>query len=132
MANVKLPRIRKKSADSKQRGKNLAPDKLTLLITVVNRTKAEYFVDLIQSFGANMQMQTSGFGTARKNFGIMEADSEKQVIFSVLRQDVVPHAIEVLEEKFASIRGGKGIAFIVPLSGTIGVAAYKFLGNIEQ
>jgi hypothetical protein len=34
-----------------------------------------------------------------------------------------------LEDKFATIRNGKGICFAVPMSGVIGVNIYRFLSN---
>ena len=37
--------------------------------------------------------------------------------------------IEVLEEKFNTIRNGKGICFAVPLSSVIGVNLYQFLSD---
>ena len=37
-----------------------------------------------------------------------------------------------LEEKFATIKNGKGIAFAVPLSSVIGVNMYQFLSNNKQ
>ena len=56
-------------------------------------------------------------------------DSDKGVIFSVLREDKAEEALRGLEEKFHSIRGGKGIAFTIPLSSVVGVAIYRFLSN---
>lgn len=122
-------RIRaKKAADEAK--KNLAPHKLVLLITIVNRNKAEYYLDLLQSFEINMQMSVLGVGTAAKSFGLLNSDWEKQVLFSIIRKDNVKRALETLEEKFASIRGGKGIACTIPLTSTIGMAVYQFLSNI--
>ena len=57
--------------------------------------------------------------------------SEKAVIFSVIREDMAPLALEALEEKFRTIRGGKGIAYTIPMTGTIGVAIYQFLSNTD-
>lgn len=108
---------------------NLAPHKLVLLITIVNRNKAEFYLDLLQSFEVNMQISVLGMGTAAKSFGLLKSDWEKQVLFSIIRKDNVKRAMETLEEKFASIRGGKGIACTVPLTSTIGVAVYQFLSN---
>ena len=39
------------------------------------------------------------------------------------------NALHGLEDKFYKLRGGKGIAFTVPLSSVIGVGLYKFLSN---
>ena len=40
--------------------------------------------------------------------------------------------LNLLEEKFATIRNGKGIAFAVPMSSVIGVNLYQFLSNNRQ
>ena len=55
--------------------------------------------------------------------------SDKSVIFSVLREDKTEDAMMGLEEKFHTLRGGKGIAFTIPMTGVIGVAIYRFLSN---
>ena len=108
-----------------------APHKLMLLFTVVNRQKAELYADLLQAYDVNMQMFLSAQGTARTEMlqylGLTE--SEKVVIVSVIRQDKVADALHMLEEKFRTIKNGKGIAYTVPMSGTIGVAVYQFLCN---
>lgn len=107
----------------------LAPHKLMLLVTVVARNKADFYLDLLQAFEVNMQMEVSAFGTARKGFGLLESDLEKQVLFSVIREDKLKEAVAALEDKFATIRGGKGVAFAVPFTSMIGVASYQFLSN---
>ena len=109
----------------------LAPQKLKLLFTVVNRNKAEYYVDFIQSFEVNMQMMMAARGTASTEMlsylGLTE--SEKTLIVSVIRDDMEKMVLNALEEKFRTIKNGKGIAYTVPLTSTIGVAIYQFLSN---
>ena len=109
----------------------IAPRKLKLLVTVVNREKAEFYTDLLQSFEVNFQTAMNARGTASKEtlrlLGIGETD--KTVIFSVIREDMCDKALSTLEQKFKTIRNGKGIAYTVPMTGTIGVAIYRFLSN---
>ena len=108
-----------------------APQKMQLLFTVVNRKKAEFYTDLLQSFEVNMQLALSASGTAgstmRELLGL--TDSEKTVIISVIRRDKAAEALSVLEEKFKTVKGGKGIAYTVPMTSTVGVAIYQFLSN---
>ena len=65
----------------------IAPRKLKLLVTVVNREKAEFYTDFIQSFEVNFQTSMNARGTASKEtlrlLGIGESD--KTVIFSVIQ-----------------------------------------------
>ena len=109
----------------------LAPQKLKLLFTVVNRQKAELYMDLLQDFEVNMQLAMTAHGTAKSEMldylGLV--DTEKVVIISVIRNDRVGDALKMLEEKFNTIKNGKGIAYTVPLTSTIGVAIYQFLCN---
>ena len=112
----------------------LAPKKLKLLVTVVDRRKAEFYVDLLQGFECNLQLTLSASGTASTEMlnllGLTE--SEKSVIFSVVREDLAPSALRMLDEKFRTLKNGKGIAYTVPMTGTIGVAIYQFLANIPK
>ena len=75
----KRERQDKKSAKSKN---TVSINRLELMITVVNRNKAEFFADLIQSFSVNMQLLAGAQGTAnarmRELFGF--ADNDKAVI----------------------------------------------------
>lgn len=108
-----------------------APHKMMLLFTVVNRKKAEFYIDLLQSFDVNMQLAVSATGTAgttvRELLGL--TDSDKAVIISVITKEKANEAMAMLDEKFRTVRGGKGIAYTVPMTSTIGVAIYQFLSN---
>lgn len=110
------------------------PPKLKLLITVVNRNKAELYLALLQSFDVNMQLSMAAEGTASSDMlrylGLTDAD--KAVIFSVIRENRAEAALRYLEDKFRTIKNGKGVAFTVPLTGVIGTACYQFLGNIRK
>ena len=112
----------------------LAPQKLKLLFTVVNRSKAEFYMDLLHSFEVNMQLNMAAWGTASTEMlsylGL--TDSEKTLIISVIREDMEKAALNTLEEKFHKIKNGKGIAYTVPLTSTIGVAIYQFLSNTQS
>lgn len=112
----------------------IAPRKLKLLVTVVNRAKAEFYVDLLQSFEVNFQASMAARGTASQEtlrlLGLGESD--KTVIFSVIREDMCDKALSALEQKFKTIRNGKGIAYTIPMTGTIGVAIYRFLSNTPE
>ena len=115
----------------KEQNTPIAPRKLKLLVTVVNRPKAEFYMDFIQSFEVNFQTSTAARGTANREtlrlLGL--ADSDKTVIFSVVREDMCDKILGGLEHKFKTIKNGKGIAYTIPMTGTIGVAIYRFLSN---
>ena len=104
--------------------------KLKLLFTVVDRPKGEFFLDVISQFDVNCQLAVSGQGTATSEIvELLGLESHKAVILSVVREDMVETVLNTLEDKFATIRGGKGIAFAVPFSSVIGVNLYRFLSD---
>ena len=107
--------------------------KLKLVITVVDRGKADFYLDILSQFEVNFQMVTAGKGTARSEIiEMLGLNINKAVILSVVREDMVGPIMNCLEEKFETIRNGKGIALAVPLSGVIGVNMYQFLSNNKQ
>ncbi len=105
--------------------------KLKLLITVVNRNKGEFYMDYLGGFEVNFQTSVLGQGTAHSEtlhlLGL--ENSDKSVIFSVIREDKAEEILRGLDEKFQTVKKGKGIAFTVPLTSVIGVAIYRFLSN---
>ena len=105
--------------------------KLKLLVTVVNRSKTEFFMDFLTAYEVNFQTAVLGQGTARSETLYMLGleDSDKGVIFSVLREEKAEEAMQGLENKFHTLKNGKGIAFTIPMSSVIGVAIYRFLSN---
>ena len=104
--------------------------KLKLLFTVVDRPKAEFYLDILSQFEVNCQLAVGGKGTANSELvNMLGLNNQKAVILSIVRADMVDRIISCLEDKFATIRNGKGIAFAVPLSSVIGVNIYRFLSN---
>ena len=106
-------------------------NRLELLVTIVNRSKGEYYVDLLHAFDVNMQFVALGHGTADANmmarFGL--TDSDKTVIFSIIQGNHVKDALSLLEHRFKSIKNGNGIAYTIPFSSVIGTLIFGFLSN---
>lgn len=110
--------------------KDSAIKKLKLLFTIVDRPKGEFYLDVLSQFDVNCQLVLGGLGTANTELvELLGLEPHKAVILSVLREDMVDAAMNCLEEKFATIRNGKGISFAVPLSSIIGVNLYQFLSD---
>ena len=107
--------------------------KLKLLFTVVDRPKGEFYLDVISQFNVNCQLVVGGLGTATSELvDLLGLEPHKAVILSVVREDLVDTIMQTLEDKFATIRGGKGIAFAVALSSVIGVNLYRFLSDNQM
>lgn len=111
--------------------KNPNLKKLKVLITIVNRSKALFYTDLLEQYDVNMQMTLYGNGTANSEMlgllGLVE--TEKAVIMSIVREDKIKDIKMVLTEKFDKVKDGKGIAYTIPMQSIIGVSIYQFLAN---
>ena len=104
--------------------------KLKLLVTVVEKPKGEFYLDVISQFDVNCQLIVSGLGTATSEVvELLGLEPHKAVILSVAREDRVDEIMNCLEDKFQTIRNGKGISFAIPLSSVIGVNLYRFLSD---
>lgn len=104
--------------------------KLKLLFTVVDRNKGEFYVDVLSQFSVNCQLVMPGMGTAASDLvELLGLNLHKAVVVSVVREDLVDTIMNTLEEKFATIKNGKGVAFAVPMSSIIGVNMYQFLSD---
>ena len=104
--------------------------KLKLLITVVDKQKAEFYLDVLSQFEVNYQLVTAGMGTASSEIiNMLGLNIHRAVILSVVREDLMDSVMNCLEDKFETIKNGKGIAFAVPLSSIIGINLYRFMSN---
>lgn len=105
--------------------------KIKMLVTVVDRSKALYYTDLLEQFEVNMQTVIYGKGTAGSEMisllGLAEPD--KAIIISFVREDKINDVKDTLNEKFKKIKNGKGIAFVISMKSIIGVSIYQFLSN---
>ena len=107
--------------------------KLKLLFTVVERQKAEFYLDFLSQYEVNCQLVVAGKGTANSEIvDLLGLNNQKAVLLSVIREDCVDTVMNLLEEKFATIRNGKGVSFAVPLSSVIGVNLYRFLSDRRE
>ena len=104
--------------------------KLKLLITVVDREKGEFYMDVISQFPVNLQMLLSGKGTATSEVvSLLGLNNQKSVILSLVRDDLMEDLMNTLEDKFQTVKIGRGIAFAVPLSSVIGANLYRFMSD---
>ncbi|MDE7105761.1 MAG: hypothetical protein K2O22_01190 [Anaeroplasmataceae bacterium] len=108
-----------------------APKKLKILVTIVERSKADFYLDTLEGYDVNLQTVIYGKGTAPTEMlqylGLSQLG--KAVIFSVVQEDKIKKIFADYEDKYFKTKNGKGIAFTIPISSVIGVMIYKFLSN---
>lgn len=105
--------------------------KLKILITIIDRSKTLFYLDLLEQFEINVQVVLYGKGTANSQIlnklGLVESD--KSAIISWIREDKIKETLDTLNEKFNKVKNGKGVAYTIPLDSIIGVSAYQLLSN---
>ena len=108
-----------------------APKKLKILVTIVDRSKADFYLDTLEGYEINLQTVIYGKGTAPTEMlqylGLSQLG--KAVIFSVVQEDKIKKILADYEDKYFKTKNGKGIAFTIPISSVIGVFVYQFLSN---
>ena len=113
---------------------NIAPHKLMLLITVVQKGKGTFFADFLKTFGANLQVAVVGMGT--KHADLVEflglKENKRSILFSIVREEKTEEILDALEDRFHTVNNDKGIAFAIPLSSVIGKLSYGFLSNDQR
>lgn len=119
--------IRKKKKNVSENLK--APDKLKILITIVDRSKTDFYLDVLTGFEVNLQTVIYGYGTAPAELNLLGMSNGKAIIMSVIKRKNCKKALETLNEKFDTIRNGKGIAYTIPIKSMIGVYIYQYLAN---
>ena len=131
MAEVKKRNIMKRLRPTPDGHSRVSMNRLKILVTIVPRAKADFYMDHIQSFGANVQMVIFGRGTAPKEFlaAMGLTDSDRAIILSIIGENNVRNALDSLGEKFNTIQGGKGIAYTIPMSSVIGKSIFNFLSD---
>lgn len=134
MENIIKKKIVKKRAikDKSKNSQGLqAPKKLKLLVTIIDRTKLDYYLDTLEEFDVNLQMVLYGKGTASSQMlhylGLGE--TEKAVILSFIQSDKSKVIMNCLDEKFKKVKNGNGVAYTLPLNSLIGVMIYQYLCN---
>jgi hypothetical protein len=110
---------------------NIAPGRLMMLVTVVQKGKGTFFADFLQTFDANLQVCVVGRGTARPDAAEFLGLNEKNrtIIFSIVREEKLDAIMDALESRFYTVNGKTGISFAIPLSSMIGKLSYGFLSN---
>lgn len=105
---------------------------LKLLVTIVNHGKGKDVVEICRTFCMNYHMSLIGTGTATSEildylgFG----ETQKDIIFSVVRTEILSDLLVALTDKLKLNKPNRGIAFTVPIKSVGGPKTYDILSGI--
>ena len=130
----KVTRKRHSKNSIKNENKGLeAPKKIKILVSIVERSKVDFYLSALEGYDVNMQAVLYAKGTApsdiQRYLGIM--DNGKAVILSIVNESRIKEILVAYEDKFFKTKNGNGVAFTIPISSIIGVSVYQFLANIK-
>ena len=120
--------------DNKNDNNLMAPIKLKILVSIVDRRKTDFYLSTLEGYGINMQEVIYANGTTPRNIidllGIQTTD--KAIILSIVQEQKIKEILAAYEDKYVLTKNGKGIAFTIPIKSMIGVMVYQFLAGIER
>lgn len=126
MSDNKKKAIKSKAYD---RMNDIKP--LVLFVTIVNNGQSTAINRIFEQAGASLQFNQKGIGTAQSDvlsiLGI--TDNHKDIVFSIVKREVVEDLKKELGAFFAANKRNKGISFSIPLTSVAGVRVYQFLSN---
>lgn len=97
-------------------------EKLYVLIISIPKGKKEIIGDLLEKFDVTANLSVLAKGTSSNNL-------TKNVLFCVIKHNMVKDAILALEDKFKKFHTNQCMAYAIPLKSIIGVNNYMFLSN---
>ena len=105
--------------------------KLVLYTIIVPSGQGDNMVKLLKRKGSSAQFVRYGEGTASKQvLSVLHIeDTKKEIVYSFVREDLVPDIKAEIEAYFLSSKKNAGIAYTIDLNSIVGVKMYKFLSQ---
>jgi nitrogen regulatory protein PII len=92
-----------------------------LIVTIVNRGKAEKVVDASHRAGAEGGTIFNGRGTAVRLLLGISIEPEKEIVLTLVPKDKAQKILDVIAKEVNLHEPNKGIAFIVSLDQVVGI-----------
>lgn len=107
---------------------------LSLVITIVNRNQANFFVTNYQEAGASMSMVLYAYSMPPEEFrNVLGKDnSKKEMILTICRSEDVPKLKAIAKERFSISDLSKGIMTVSPIDAVSSVSVYKYLADTAR
>lgn len=102
--------------------------KLVLYTVIVPRGQGENIIRIFKANKSSAQFVQYGEGTASNAIRdiLGSEDTKKDIVYSLIREDVVPDIKKELDVYFIASKRNRGIAYTISLTSIVGVKLYKF------
>ena len=108
--------------------------RLKLVVTIAERGKGSRIKEVCNKIHDAFHLNFMGHGTAPTR--ILEylglSNSEKDIIFSVVPEDLAPEVLESLKHELELDKKGGGIAFTIPISSVGSPLTLKMISRMEE
>ena len=86
-----------------------APKKLKILVTIVERSKSDFYLSALEGFDVNMQTLVYAKGTASKEIAGLVGlnDDNKAMILSIVKEEKIKEILATYEDKYFKTKRGK-------------------------
>ncbi len=102
---------------------------LKMFVIIVAYGQANGIIKILHDLDVAMSITTIGEGTYMRESQLQ--GPKKQLIFTFMKEEIVPEFKEKIYERFQISTAAKGIAFSINLTSVAGVSVYKFLTNTQ-
>jgi len=108
--------------------------RIKLVVTIADRGMGPGIKEVCDKVYKAFHLNFMGQGTAPTR--ILEylglSNSEKDIIFSVVPEDLVSEVLEKLKHELELDKHGGGIAFSIPISSVASPVTYKMISRLEE
>lgn len=130
MAIIRRKKVKKDVPFEERQDIKIKP--LYFHVTIVPGGQGQAINKLFKNIGVSAQFTHKGKGTANKKvrdiLGI--EDNHKDLVISLVPEDLIPKISTELEVYFAISERNKGVGFVVPMDSVISVRVYNFLADM--
>ncbi len=112
--------------------KKTVPQKIKMMVTVVDRGKGERIVALCRAAECTYNLIALGHGTANSEIlGILGlGETDKDIVISIVTEDKVKGLLGMLTDEMQLKKSGRGIAFTIDINGVDSRRGYEFLSGL--
>lgn len=102
---------------------------LVFYTVIVNRGQSDGIIKIFKNTKSSFQLIQFGEGTSKNQFKTIlgAEETDKDILYSIVREDIVPDIKREIDAFFATSKRNIGIAYTISLKSLVGVKMYKYL-----